>query len=69
VQLGAFRHPALVEAELGRIDRSYPLLIESSGTAEAPLYRILIGPMSEGESGAVLRQVRGLGFPDAFLRR
>jgi hypothetical protein len=69
LQMGAYRYPTMVESELDRIGRDYPLLVEQSGSGDAPLYRILIGPMSEGEAGALFQQFRRNGFPDAFIRR
>ena len=33
------------------------------------LYRILIGPLNQGESAAVLARFRSIGYNDAFVRR
>jgi cell division protein FtsN len=69
VQLGAFSRPDLVESELSRIGQTYPLTIQTGGNPEKPLYRILLGPVNLGESGALLLRFRGNGFSDAFIRR
>ncbi|MDR2393143.1 MAG: hypothetical protein LBD93_03155 [Treponema sp.] len=68
LQLRAYHRAELVEPELSRIGTSYPLTIENSGSPDQPLYRILLGPMNQGESGALLQRFRGIGYHDAFLR-
>ncbi|MHB9293062.1 hypothetical protein Holit_02180 [Hollandina sp. SP2] len=68
LQLGAYHTAELVEPELSKIGTSYPLTIQNSGSKDQPLYRILLGPMNPGESGALLLRFRGIGYLDAFLR-
>lgn len=68
LQLGAYHRAELVEPELSRIDSAYPLSVEHTGSPDRPLYRILLGPMNLGESGALLQRFRGIGYHDAFLR-
>jgi hypothetical protein len=69
IQLGAFGVEELVENEIARIDPAYPLVVQSAGDSGKPIYRILLGPLNQGESGAVLRRFRGIGYTDAFIRR
>lgn len=68
LQLGAYHKAELVEPELSKIGTVYPLTIQNSESPEGPLYRILLGPMNLGESGALLQRFRGIGYHDAFLR-
>jgi hypothetical protein len=68
LQLGAYHTAELVEPELSKIGTAYPVIIQNSESPDQPLYRILLGPMNLGESGALLQRFRGIGFPDAFLR-
>ncbi|MDR0723554.1 MAG: SPOR domain-containing protein [Treponema sp.] len=68
LQLGAYHQAELVEPELSKIGSSYPLTIQHSGNPDRPLYRILLGPMNLGESGALLQRFRSIGYHDAFLR-
>ena len=68
LQLGAYQKAELVEPELSKIGASYPLSIQNSGSPDQPLYRILLGPMNLGESGALLQRFRSFGYRDAFLR-
>ncbi|MDR2480391.1 MAG: SPOR domain-containing protein [Treponema sp.] len=69
VQVGAYNRPETVEDEIARIDARYPLAIQNTGTDEAPLFRVLLGPFNQGESGAILQRVRSVGYRDAFVRR
>lgn len=69
VQLGAFSRPETAEFEISRIGPSYPLTIQAGGSQEKPLYRVLLGPVNLGESGALLQRFRGNGFNDAFIRQ
>ncbi|MDR3333615.1 MAG: SPOR domain-containing protein [Treponema sp.] len=69
LQLGAYSKPESVELELSRIGRSYPLTIQKGGPSEKPFYRILLGPLNLGESGALLQRFKGSGWSDAFIRQ
>jgi len=56
----------LVENTLKQIDRGYAPVVYK-GTDN--LYRILIGPLNQGESAAVLSRFRSIGYKDAFVRK
>jgi cell division septation protein DedD len=68
VQLGAFSKTETVESEINRIGSAYPLAVQSAGSGEKPVYRILLGPMNQGESGAILQRFKSIGYSDAFVR-
>jgi hypothetical protein len=56
----------LVEGALRQIDRGYaPVVFKGTDN----LYRILIGPLNQGESAAVLSRFRSIGYRDAFVRK
>lgn len=69
VQLAALSKSELVEPELSKIGKSYPLAIQTIGSQDHPLYRILLGPINRGESGALLQRFKGIGYADAFVRQ
>jgi hypothetical protein len=69
LQLAAYTLPELVETELLRISTVYPLAVQEGGSTEKPLYRILIGPVNLGESGALLQRFKVSGYRDAFIRK
>ena len=65
VQIAAFDNPQSVENALKQINRSYePVIYKDSGI----WYRILIGPLNQGESAAVLQRFKSIGYNDAFIR-
>jgi cell division septation protein DedD len=68
VQIGAFVRPDTLETAVARADRGYPLAIQTGGSKDTLVYRLLIGPLNAGESAAALQRVRNSGFPDAFVR-
>jgi cell division septation protein DedD len=66
VQIGAFQSVNQVESLIGQIDRRYnPVVFVDGGS----FYRVLIGPLNEGESAAILVRFRSIGYTDAFVRR
>ncbi|MCL2764356.1 MAG: SPOR domain-containing protein [Treponema sp.] len=55
-----------IENAVRQIDRSYdPFIFRDTSNT----YRILIGPLNQGESAAVLSRFRSIGYRDAFVRR
>ncbi|MDR1107438.1 MAG: SPOR domain-containing protein [Spirochaetaceae bacterium] len=68
VQIGAFTRPDTLETAVARARRSYPLAVQTGGSNNTLVYRLLIGPLNAGESAAVAQRVRNSGFPDAFIR-
>jgi cell division septation protein DedD len=68
VQIGAFTRPDTLETAVAQANRGYPLAIQTGGSNNTLVYRLLIGPLNAGESAAVLQRVKNRGFPDAFIR-
>jgi hypothetical protein len=68
LQLGAYSKPDALESSVEKLDRRFPLSVQSAGSAESPLYRLLLGPVNLGESGALLQRFKGSGYSDAFVR-
>jgi hypothetical protein len=68
VQIGAFTRPDTLETAVAHTNKSYPLAIQTGGSNNTLVYRLLIGPLNAGESAAVLRRIKSGGFPDAFVR-
>jgi len=69
LQIGAYSQVPAVEQEISKVDRGHPLTVQCIGTKEKPIYRILIGPMNQGECTALLRNFLAKGYKDAFVRR
>jgi len=55
-----------VEPAIRAIDRSYSPVVYKNGDN---MYRILIGPLNQGESAAILARFKSIGYRDAFVRR
>ena len=55
-----------VNNALSRIDSNYNPGVFSDGSN---LHRILIGPLNQGESAAILARFKSIGYRDAFVRR
>jgi len=67
LQIAAYSKADTVESELAKIDHKLPKAVMNAGTDDKPIYRILIGPVNLGESGALLQRFK-LDFKDAFVR-
>ena len=68
LQIAAYSKAETVKSEISKIDNNLPVAIMNAGSAEKPVYRILIGPVNLGESGALLQRFRGT-YKDAFVRQ
>ena len=68
IQIGAYSRIDTVESELDRHSSVYPMVVQDAGSPENPLYRVLVGPLNLGESGAMLHRFRGT-YSDAFVRQ
>jgi len=65
VQVASYDRPEAVESALMQIDRNYrPFVYIAGDTA----YRILLGPLNQGESAAILQRFKSIGYKDAFVR-
>ena len=69
IQVAAYTRPDFVEEEISRMGSDYPLAIQNVGTDTNPLFRVLLGPLNQGESAAMLRRVKSIGYKDAFAKR
>jgi hypothetical protein len=68
LQLGAYSKPDILESSVSKLDSRYPLSVQTAGSTDKPLYRLLLGPVNLGESGALLQRFKGSGYGDAFVR-
>ena len=67
LQLGAFSKEETVHTELLKIESNLPIAIMNAGDNDKPIYRILVGTLNLGESGALLQRFKG-SHKDAFVR-
>jgi len=70
VQLGAYTKQDVVENEINRIGTNvYPIAVQTIENDPDEVYRILLGPFNQGESGATLHRFKSIGYKDAFMRK
>lgn len=67
IQVAALSKRESVENEINAIGRSVPIALQTTGSEDKPIYRILIGPVNLGESGALLQHYKTI-YKDAFVR-
>jgi hypothetical protein len=67
LQLAASRSQDAVKTELAKIGEYWPLKVQVSERDSYP-YRILVGPVNQGESRALLLRFKG-SYEGAFVRR
>jgi len=72
IQVGAYSSRIILEdtmKDLQRIAPGYPLSVDTAGSKDGTVYKLLIGPLSPAETGIVLKTARSTSFPDAFPYR
>jgi hypothetical protein len=67
LQLRSYSKPELIESELTKIGKSRTLSIMITEVSGRTVYRILMGPLNEGESQTLQQQFRNKGWSDAFI--
>jgi hypothetical protein len=66
LQLGVFSSAGSARSTAARFSSVYPVMVLNQDNA---LYKVLVGPLSPDESGALLLNFRSQGFRDAFIRK
>jgi len=65
VQLAAYDTAESLEKSVSKIDHHYKPVVYKDGDR---WYRVLLGPLNQGESAAVLARFKSIGYKDAFVR-
>jgi hypothetical protein len=68
LQIGLFDRTEILARKLTSLDWVYPYALETYGDLQSQKYKLLVGPLNEGESNALLLRFKR-GYPDAFIRR
>jgi hypothetical protein len=66
LQLAASRNQDAVRTELAKIGEHWPLTVQVNERERYP-YRILVGPVNQGESRALLLRFKNSGYQNAFV--
>ncbi|MCK4515943.1 MAG: SPOR domain-containing protein, partial [Spirochaetaceae bacterium] len=68
LQIGAYTVPATAQVAVDALGATYPMAvlpIDSHGTT---VYRVLVGPLEQDETGTLLLWLRAKGYRDTFIR-
>jgi len=68
LQIGAYTVPATAQIAVDALSATYPMAvlpIDSHGTT---VYRVLVGPLEQDETGTLLLWLRAKGYRDTFIR-
>ena len=68
LQLAAFSKANSAAKLKDDLAGTYPVTVYLTESTERPVYKVLVGPLNQDESGALLYRFRVRGFPDAFVR-
>jgi hypothetical protein len=69
LQIGLFDRKDVLARELTNLNWAYPYALETSGNPQSPMYKLLVGPVNEGEGNALLLRFKRYGYNDAFIRK
>jgi len=69
IQVGVFGSRTGVSAAVSRLEPGYPVVIWSPEDDSPGGYKVMIGPLTADESGALLYNFRASGYRDAFVRK
>jgi hypothetical protein len=69
LQIGLFDRKDVLARKLTSLNWDYPYALETYGDLRRPKYKLLVGPLNEGESNALLLRFKRYGYSDAFIRR
>jgi hypothetical protein len=68
IQLGIFNRKEDIDNALPRLKKNLPLVIQSTGAGGNAALKLMVGPMNEGESNALLVRFKKDGWKDIFIK-
>lgn len=69
VQIGAYSSQDIASKAIQNIETNYPFAIQAINSGGNVMYRLLLGPLNQGESAAALQRFKSIGYSDAFIRK
>ncbi len=69
VQIIVYNKKALAEAVVRKYGEIYPMLLQERQGRKRMQYIVFVGPLQEGEAGAIAEYFEKLGFKGAFVKR
>jgi hypothetical protein len=68
LQVGAYRNPATAQVTVDALGATYPMAVLPLESSGGPVYRVLVGPLQQDETGMLLLWLRSSGYRDTFIR-
>ncbi|MEE8440438.1 MAG: SPOR domain-containing protein, partial [Spirochaetia bacterium] len=68
LQIGAYTAPATAQVAVDALGATYPMAVLPVDIHGATVYRVLVGPLEQDETGTLLLWLRAKGYRDTFIR-
>ena len=68
LQVGAYSNPATAQVTVDALGATYPMAVLPLDGSRGPVYRVLVGPLEQDETGTLLLWLRSRGYRDTFIR-
>ena len=68
LQVAAVASEKIAQDLVARLQPAYPSWVIPPDAADRSVFRVLVGPLTEDERGAVLSQFKASGYRDAYIR-
>jgi cell division septation protein DedD len=69
LQLGVYSKADSANTVVNRFASTYPVTVYRTADTVDSLYKVMIGPLNEDESGSLLYNFKAQGYRDAFIRK
>jgi len=68
LQIGAYTVPATAQVAVDALSATYPMAVMPIESRGQTVYRVLVGPLEQDETGTLLLFLRAKGYRDTFIR-
>jgi sporulation related protein len=68
LQIGAYTVPATAQVAVDALSATYPMAVLPVDRRGTTVYRVLMGPLEQDETGTLLMWLRAKGYRDSFIR-
>jgi hypothetical protein len=68
LQIGAYTVPATAQVAVDALSATYPMAVLPIDSRGTTVYRVLVGPLEQDETGTLLMWLRAKGYRDTFIR-
>jgi cell division protein FtsN len=68
LQIGAYTAPATAQVAVDALSSAYPMAVLPIDSRGRTVYRVLVGPLEQDETGTLLLWLRAKGYRDTFIR-